>query len=297
MRILLTGASGQVGGAMQAQFAGHDVIAPNHADFDLEQVDVIAPFIERMRPQIIVNCAAYTAVDDAERNEARAAQINGVAPGIIAAAARTAGAGLIHFSTDYVFDGLARRPYRESDPCHPVNVYGRTKIQGEQAIGAVGGPHLIVRTSWVYSAGSRNFLRTMLRLGMEQTKIGVVADQTGAPTAAKVLAQIVANIVTRMGADPNEYLRRHGGIVHAACSGHTTWHGFATAIFEELRRRGHRLAVETIEPIMSAQYAAVARRPAMSLLDLSRMTQEFGIKATPWRAALAQVLDELPPPH
>ena len=293
MRILLTGASGQVGGSLKVRLSGHDVVAPDRKAFDLEQSETIVPFIDRVRPHLIINCAAYTAVDEAEQDRQRAAQINGIAPGLIAAAAKAAGAGLIHFSTDYVFDGLAKQPYRETDSCIPLNAYGRTKLQGEQAIAAAGGEYLIVRTSWIYAAAGKNFLMTMLRLGAERPSLRVVVDQTGTPTSANAVASMMAAIVTQMGDAPTQYLRQHGGVLNATCAGQTTWHGFATAIFDEARRHGMRLAVETVEPIAAAQYPTPARRPNYSVLDLTRLNREFGIAPASWRDALTEVMDRL----
>ncbi len=291
MRILLTGASGQIGGALAARLTDHDVVAPDRATLDLENSDAITNAIDQIRPHLILNCAAYTAVDDAERDAARAAQVNGVAPGLIASAAKAAGAGLIHFSTDYVFDGQSTVPYRETDTCNPLSAYGRTKLEGERAIAAAGGDYLIIRTAWVYGPKGKNFLQTMLRLGAEKPRLRVVADQTGAPTSALVLASAVERIVSQMGNKPTEYLRRHGGILHATCAGHATWHGFATAIFEEVRKRRGRLTVETVEPISTAEYPTPAHRPAYSVLDLARLNREYNIFPLHWRDALSQVMD------
>jgi dTDP-4-dehydrorhamnose reductase len=200
---------------------------------------------------------------------------------------------MIHFSTDYVFDGLAQRPYLETDTCVPINVYGKTKLHGEEQVAAAGGGYLIVRTSWIYAAGGQNFLQTMLHLGAERTRINVVDDQTGVPTSAMAVAKYVAAIVAQMTGPPRVYLRRLGGIVHAACAGQTTWHGFAMAIFEEARMRKHKLAVEVVAPIATEQYPTPARRPAYSVLDLTRLTQVFRIDPVPWRQALSKVMDSI----
>ena len=294
MRILLTGASGQVGGAIKTGLTGHhEVMVPDRSAFDLANHAMIATFIGRTQPQLIINCAAYTAVDDAERDSGLAARINGTAPEVIAKAALEAGAGLIHFSTDYVFDGASRRPYRETDACSPISSYGRTKLQGEQGVASSGVPHLIIRTSWVYGAHGKNFLLTMLRLGAERTALRVVNDQRGAPTSVNTLSSIVAAIVARMDEKPRDFLHRHGGILHAACAGETTWHGFASAIFDEARMHGFRLAVNTVEPIATSQYPTPARRPPYSVLDLNRLKQEFRLAPAPWRDALIEVMDQL----
>jgi dTDP-4-dehydrorhamnose reductase len=293
MRILLTGVSGQLGGVLRACLRDHDVIAPDRRAFDLERGAAIAPYVRALRPQLVVNCAAYTAVDQAETDCARAEAINATAPGLIAGAAREMGAGLVHFSTDYVFDGTARRPYREADPCAPLNAYGRSKLQGERNIAASGVPHLIIRTSWLYGASGRNFLTTMLRIGRERPELRVVDDQRGAPTSVDSLAATVAAIVGQMGDDPLPFLRAHGGILHAACDGETTWFGFACAIFAEARARGLPLAVQSVEPIDTAQYPTAARRPAYSVFDLGRLRTEFAVTPPPWREALARVMDQV----
>lgn len=291
MRILLTGASGQLGGALAARLTDHDVVASDRAELDLENSGAITNAIDRTRPHLILNCAAYTAVDNAERETERAEKINGIAPGLLASAAKTVGAGLIHFSTDYVFDGRGTMPYRETDVCNPLNTYGRTKLQGERAIASSGGDCLIIRTAWVYGPKGKNFLQSMLRSGATKPKLRVVADQIGAPTSVLVLASLVKEIVLRMEGKPADYLRRHGGILHATCSGETTWHGFASAIFEEAQKRGARMKVEAVEPIMTAEYPTLARRPAYSVLDLTRLNREYNIFPLPWRDALSQVMD------
>lgn len=293
MRILLTGTSGQVGSALKSHLRAYDVVAADRSVLNLEDGDEIAPFIEQVRPQIVINCAAYTAVDKAEIEPALATQINATAPGLIAAASRSVGAALIHFSTDYVFDGEKRKPYLEGDACSPINVYGHTKQLGEQAIAAAGGNFLIVRTSWLYSASGNNFLRTMLRLGNEKTEIDVVNDQTGAPTSVLALARSLAAIIAQMKEGPSEYLGKHSNLLNIACAGQTSWHGFASAIFDEVQRRGGRLSVKSVRPVTTAQFPRPARRPVYSVLDLTRMQQEFKIEPTAWRDALREVVDNL----
>jgi dTDP-4-dehydrorhamnose reductase len=288
MRILLTGASGQVGGAIKGVLQGHDVVAPTRGDFDLQQIESISSYVRKINPQLIINCAAYTAVDQAESEPDLAKLLNSAVPGLLATTAHDIGAGLIHFSTDYVFDGAAHSPYLEKDACAPLNVYGRSKLDGEQAISGVLNAHLIIRTAWVYSASGRNFLRTMLRLANEHSAIRVVDDQTGAPTSAILLAEAVAKIVELMNDAPVRYLRHHGGILNVTCRGSTTWYGFATAIFEELQKQGGPL-IEA-KPITTADYPTPARRPAYSVLDLARIKQEFSIIPLHWREDLSRVM-------
>ncbi|MGE0734877.1 MAG: dTDP-4-dehydrorhamnose reductase [Alphaproteobacteria bacterium] len=296
MRILLTGRTGQVGGALLPQLAAHDVIAPTRAEFDLRHAAELASFVARVRPELIVNCAADTAVDDAENNVARADAVNATAPGALAVAAAAVGAGMLHFSTDYVFDGTATAPYRETDACAPINAYGRSKRAGELAVQASGAAHLIVRTSWVYAASGRNFLRTMLHLFAEREVVNVVADQIGAPTPATQIGAMIAAIVGRMEAGAAAHLSRQGGILNMACRGQTSWHGFALAILDEARRRGWKLKIRELRPIASADYPTRAPRPRFSVFDLGRLEREFGLAPPDWRAALAELMDRLPAP-
>lgn len=293
MRVLLTGASGQVGGAIKSRLTEFDLLAPGRVSFDLEQDATILSCIETFRPQIVINCAAYTAVDDAERDRDRAMRVNGIAPGIIAAGARKAGAALLHLSTDYVFDGAASAPYSELSRCAPLNVYGESKLRGEQAITKTGVASLIIRTSWVYGPKGQNFLHTMLRLGAARPEIQVVNDQTGSPTSALVLADNIASILYKMAGDATAYLRRHGGILNMTCGGETTWYGFATEIFREARQRGMSLAVNDVRPISTALFERPAKRPAYSVLDLSRLQEEFAIAPVPWQQSLQTVMDQL----
>ena len=293
MRVLLTGSSGQVGGALKARLAAFDVLAPDRKSFDLERNNTIASCIEAFRPNVIVNCAAYTAVDDAERDRDRAMQVNAIAPGVMADSARKVGAALLHFSTDYVFDGKAREPYLESSICAPVNFYGETKLLGEQAIAASGIPALTIRTSWVYGPSGRNFLRTMLQLGADKHSIDVVNDQTGSPTSALFLADSIASILQAAVKAPSEYFRANCGILNMTCAGETTWHGFANEIFAEANRRGMELAVRNVRPVSTSNYPRPANRPAYSVLKLSRLQNFFGIVPVSWRDALGSVMDQL----
>ena len=292
MKILLLGKTGQLGRALAPALAPlGELVALDRAALDLTDPAAIPAAVERHRPTIVVNAAAYTAVDRAESEADLAMTVNGRAPGVLAETARQANAALIHFSTDYVFDGAASRPYREDDAPNPLNAYGRSKLDGERAVLASGAAALILRTSWLYGAGGTNFLETMLRLGRARDALAVVDDQTGAPTAVDVVADAVAAILKQAKGDPVALLRGTGGLCHLACQGATTWHGFATAIFEEGRQRGLAFAVRTVRPIPSSGYPTPARRPANSCLDLARLRERFGLETPDWRAALAVVMD------
>jgi dTDP-4-dehydrorhamnose reductase len=294
MRILLTGTTGQVGGALLGPLSMiGTVLAPNRAELDLSRPESIAAALDRLAPELIVNPAAYTAVDRAEDERALAFRINAEAPARMASWAARRGVPLIHFSTDYVFNGQGERRWREDDPTGPLSVYGASKRAGEEEIGAAAAPHLIVRTSWVYAARGANFLRTMARLAGEREELRVVADQVGAPTAARAIAEAVASIVCRGVTALPELFARSGGIVHLACHGETSWHGFAGAIIEGLRARGMALRTTRIVPIATEDYPTRARRPRNSRLDQSRLHEVFGVALPGWAEALAPELDAL----
>ena len=265
MKILLLGKTGQLGGALAAALSPlGEVVALDRAALDLADLSAIPDPVARHRPDVVVNAAAYTAVDRAESESDLAMTVNGKAPGALAEAARQAKAALIHFSTDYVFDGAASRPYREDDAPGPLNAYGRSKLEGERAVLASGAAALILRTSWLYGAGGTNFLETMLRLGRTRDELAVVDDQTGAPTSVDAVADAVAAILRQAKGDPVAMLRAKGGVCHLACQGATTWHGFASAIFEEGRKRGLAFAVRNVRAIPTRDYPTPARRPASS---------------------------------
>jgi dTDP-4-dehydrorhamnose reductase len=299
MRIVVTGVTGQVGAALLAPLrSAGEVIAADRGMLDLSKPEQLGAALDRMAPDLIVNPAAYTAVDRAEDERDLAFRVNAEAPGVLARWAAARAAPLVHFSTDYVFDGSGARPWREDDPTGPLSVYGASKLTGEAAIRMAAGPHIVIRTSWVYAPTGSNFLRTIARLAQERKELRVVADQFGAPTSAAVVAGVVSDM---LGTALRKEDRRHladrfaasGGLVHAAASGATTWHGFATAIVEGLRARGVSLAVNSIQAIPSAAYPTKARRPANSRLDLSRLRTVFGIVTPRWDEALAAELDRL----
>jgi len=278
-RILLTGIGGQVGWelARSLQPLG-EVVALDRAGFDLADPDRMRAVLRDLRPAWIVNPAAHTAVDKAESEVALATAINATAPGILAEEAKRLDALLVHYSTDYVFDGGKPTPYVETDPTCPINIYGQTKLAGEEAIRASGCRHLILRTSWVYGMRGANFLRTMLRLAQERDELRVVADQIGAPTWSRMIAETTALMLARH--------RDQAGIYHFVAGGEISWHGFAEAIVA----RGHALGLIAKTPVVhritSAEFPTPARRPANSRLDCGRLREDFGLSQPDWRTQL-----------
>jgi dTDP-4-dehydrorhamnose reductase len=292
MRILITGISGQVGGALLPLLSGQDVIACDRAMLDLTKPDRIAEALDGLSPELIVNSAAYTAVDKAEDEPEVANLVNAKAPAALASWAAAAGVPLIHFSTDYVFDGSGERPWREDNATGPLSVYGASKLAGEQAVRAASSGNLVVRTSWVYAAQGSNFLRTIARLARERKELRIVADQVGAPTSAALIADAVAAIIGT-GDSFGERAAAAQGVVHLAASGTTSWYGFATVIIEGLKRRGVTLTVEQVHPIRTDEYPTKAARPRNSRLELSRLQNVFGVTPLPWNEALELELDRL----
>jgi len=297
MRILLTGTSGQVGGALlpllERQFLQRDgrVLAPQRDAFDLSRPETLAETLDVLKPDLIVNPAAYTAVDRAEDERELAFRVNAQAPAVMAQWAARQGVPIIHLSTDYVFDGSGTAPWREDSTPYPLSVYGSSKLAGDRAIISAAPPHLIVRTSWVYAAKGSNFLNTMIRLAGEREELRVVADQIGAPTSARVIAETIAQILA--DGEPSRMFKAHSGIVNVACSGETSWHGFATAIVEQMRVRGVALACRRIAPIRTDEYPTKAKRPANSRLRLERLSQTFGIVMMPWASVLERECNHL----
>jgi dTDP-4-dehydrorhamnose reductase len=292
MRILLTGTRGQVGSALLPLLQGrHTVVAPLRDEFDLSLPDTLPAKLDAIGPDLIVNPAAYTAVDKAEDEAATAFLINGDAPRIMARWAAACGAPMVHFSTDYVFAGGGDRAWREDDPTGPLSVYGRSKLVGEDAIRKAGGPHLIVRTAWVYAAQGANFMRTMIRLAKERDSLRVVADQFGTPTSARTIASTLVQILNDSEAVLPSAFARTNGLVHLTNSGSTNWHGFASAIMDGLRSRGVTLKAGEVVPIATSDYPTKATRPANSRLDLTRLEEVFGIEPSAWQLALAEELD------
>ena len=275
--VLLLGQNGQVGHALLSRLEGFSVTATNRATLDLTRPEALREAVRALRPHAIVNAAAYTAVDKAESEPGLARQINAVAPGVLAEEAARIGALLVHYSTDYVFDGTSGLPYTEDDTPNPLNVYGQTKWEGEQAVAAAGGDHLILRTSWVYGRHGHNFLNTMLRLAGEgRTHFRVVADQVGCPTWSGTIADATVRMLEAW--QPGD---GRGGLYHLSSEGQTTWHGFAEAIFAAVGRKG--LAVE---PIPTEAYPLPAARPRYSVLSKEKLSGRWGIAVNDWCAAL-----------
>ena len=293
MKILITGAKGQVGWelARAAQPLG-EVIALDRSGADLADLEGLRRLVRRLRPDVILNAAAYTAVDKAEDDEAAALRINGEAPGVLAQEALALDALLVHYSTDYVFDGTAQWPYVESDLTAPVSVYGRSKLIGEQAIAATGGRWLVFRTSWVYAPRGGNFPRTMLRLACEREALKVVADQFGAPTGARLIADVTTQAVAR-AADESAQGRFESGIYHLTASGSTSWHGLACAVIEGARKRGWPIKADTIDGIPAEQYPTRARRPFNSRMSTAALVARFGVSLPPWEQGIELLLDDL----
>lgn len=302
IRVLVTGARGQVGGELVRELEGRaEVVAHDRATLDLADPGAIAARIREARPDVILNAAAYTAVDRAEAEEPMARAVNSLAPAVIAEEAKRAGALLVHYSTDYVFDGTKRRPYVESDATRPLNAYGRTKLEGERAVLTSGCAHLILRTSWVYGSRGSNFMLTMLRLAATKDEVRVVDDQRGAPTTSRQLARATLDVLTRgerlraIGAADVARAKEAGGLYHAAAAGETTWYGFAQAIFAAWSRRaGGGLAVPRLIPIPASEYPTAARRPAYSVLSSAKLDESFGVRLSEWREALEEALSALP---
>lgn len=292
-RVLILGGAGQLGLELQRSFAGKDpLVAVDRAVADLAVPDQLRAIVRRVQPNVIVNAAAYTAVDRAESEPELAAAVNARAPRILAEEAGAVDALLVHYSTDYVFDGAKSEPWTESDPPHPLNAYGASKLAGEAAIRQSGCRHLIFRTSWVYGPHGKNFLLTMLRLGRERDRLTVVDDQIGAPTSSLELARatkaIVDGAVSGQFGPPETW----SGLYHMTCSGSVSWCGFAQAIFDRAERllEGRRPAVV---PIPASDYPTPAQRPQNSVLSNARLQERFGVALAPWEQALDAVIARL----
>jgi dTDP-4-dehydrorhamnose reductase len=293
MRILLTGADGQIGSALRPRLEKMGaVMAPTIDELDLSGAEALAERLDRMSPSLIVNPAAYTAVDRAESDRTVAFRINADAPRVMADWAARRRIPLVHFSTDYVFDGTGHMPRREDAPTAPLSVYGASKLAGDLAVQAANGAHLIVRTSWVYAARGTNFLRTIARLASERNEIRVVADQIGAPTSSRSVADAVLAMLGPDVADLPAAFAARSGIVNVVCAGETSWHGFAVAILNGLKSRGMTFRAVNIVPITTKEFLTAAVRPANSRLDLGRLRSVFGVEMPDWQDALATELDE-----
>jgi len=294
--ILITGKNGQVGWELQRALLplGH-IVALDRQELDLSNAESIRKGIQHIRPDVIVNAAAYTMVDKAEEEQGPAMQINGIAPGILAEEARQQKALLIHYSTDYIFDGSKSTAYTEADAPGPMNVYGATKLAGEQAIQSIDGDHVILRTSWVYGSRGNNFLLTMLRLMQERENLRVVADQVGAPTWARLIAGATALIV-KQSLSERQQKTFESGLYHLTSSGQTSWYGFAEKIREIVQQQNKKdvLKIENITPVSSEEYPTPAKRPRNSRMAISKLQQKYNLSMPGWDAALELCLDDLP---
>ncbi|MHB8727685.1 MAG: dTDP-4-dehydrorhamnose reductase [Sulfuricaulis sp.] len=292
-RILLTGKNGQVGWELQRTLATlGDVIALDRHGLDLADPDSIRRVVREIKPYLIVNAAAYTAVDKAEEEPDLAMVINGIAPGILAEEAKKLGAALIHYSTDYVFDGNKDGPYTEDDAPNPLNVYGKTKLAGEQAIRAVGAPHLIFRTSWVYGMRGKNFLLTILRLAKERDELRIVNDQIGAPTWCRMVAETTAQVVVQLSCPQAEgWSEGTSGIYHLTAADQTSWFGFAKAILNHVSRPA-AVRLPRLTPVTTQEYPTPAKRPRNSVLSNTRLRQRFGLWLPGWEIGLRLSVEE-----
>ncbi|MZH02510.1 MAG: dTDP-4-dehydrorhamnose reductase [Nitrospinae bacterium] len=293
MKILLTGKNGQVGWELNRSLSSLGAIfAMDRNDMDLSKPETLGPIIQDIRPDIIINAAAYTAVDKAESEPELAMTVNGVAPRVIAEESKKVGASMIHYSTDYVFDGKALQPYKEEDSTSPLSVYGKSKLAGEQAVAQTGIPHIILRTGWVYSLRGGNFLLTMQKLAQTNKQIKVVGDQTGAPTWARAISEGTVYILKQSlkGSTTNPSTLSHSGIFHMTCGGETSWFGFAKKILEisKLIECTKVISIPTIE------YPTPAVRPRFSLLSNRKLQQVFHYEMPTWQNALQECLNSKP---
>jgi dTDP-4-dehydrorhamnose reductase len=306
-RILLTGKNGQVGSELAKLLPRlGEITALDRQALDLSNIHDLRQTIQKVRPSLIVNAAAYTAVDRAEKEETLAHAINAVAPAVMAEEAKRIGAAVVHYSTDYVFDGTKRTPYTEDDPTNPLSAYGRTKLAGEEAIRATGIPHLIFRTAWVYATSGKNFLLTILRLATEREELRIVSDQFGAPTSSREIASATTRVLVDLLRKGGSSLPEITGTYNMTASGETTWHEFATTVIEDCSQlprdlpwfaaaTGNRpLIAKRVIPITTADYPTPARRPAYSVLSNARFAATFGFTLPAWRTQLASALQASP---
>jgi dTDP-4-dehydrorhamnose reductase len=294
VKLLLFGKAGQVGWELQRALSPlGEIVALDRAGAgglcgDFTHPEGLADTVRQLAPDVIVNAAAYTAVDKAESEPELARTVNARAPGVLARAADSINAWLVHYSTDYVFHGGGTEAWREEDPTAPLNVYGLTKLEGEQAIRALGGRHIILRTSWVYGARGNNFAKTMLRLARERDRLTVIDDQIGAPTGADLLADVTAHLIRTARQRPEV-----GGLYHLAAAGETSWHGYARFVLDFARESGVQLKADAIAPVPSSAFPTAARRPHNSRLDTTRLRKMFGLTLPHWQTGVARMLTEI----
>jgi dTDP-4-dehydrorhamnose reductase len=293
LKILITGKDGQLGWELQRSLAGlGDIVATGRQELDLSDPTGIRQLVRSIRPDVVLNTAAYNAVDRAESEPDIAFKVNAVAPGLLAEECRDLGALLIHFSTDYVFDGKKTTPYSEEDEPAPLSVYGRSKLGGEQAVRAAKGRALIFRTAWLYSDHGDNFVRTMRRLARQRSELSVVNDQTGSPTWVRSLSEALAKICGMAASPKGSEIATGSAVYHATCTGGTTRYDFVRAILDDLARKAPKETIARLTPISSADYPAQARRPAYSVLSNAKLEREFGVRLPDWRSAFAQFVGE-----
>jgi dTDP-4-dehydrorhamnose reductase len=296
VKILLLGKNGQVGWELQRTLAPLGEVVALDQDGgeglvgDLTDETGLRATVAAISPDVIVNAAAYTAVDQAENEPELAHRINAVALEVLAGEAAARGIWLVHYSTDYVFDGSGERPWRENDSPGPLSIYGASKLAGEEAIRASNCRHLILRTSWVYGARGSNFVRTMLRLAAERDHLTVVSDQVGAPTGADLVADATAHLVRSVLTEPVDH---PGGLYHLAAAGETSWHAYASFVIEEARRQGAALNVKEVVPILSADWPSPAVRPLNSRLDTARLRTDFGLQLPDWKPGVARLVQQV----
>ena len=297
LKILLFGANGQVGWELQRSMSplGEVVALNRHSTElcgDLADLKGISDTVRRVAPDVIVNAGAYTAVDKAESDAETAQIVNSAAPGVLAEAASAVGAWLVHYSTDYVFDGSGSKPWVETDPTGPLNVYGKTKLEGEQRIASHCARHLILRTSWVYAARGGNFAKTMLRLVKERDRLAVVSDQFGAPTGADLLADVTAHMVRSVLLGTSDRL---AGTYHVAAAGDTSWHGYARFVVEYAAKAGLALkaSAATVDPVPTSAFPAPTARPHNSRLNTAKLQSSFGLQLPAWHSGVARMVTEI----
>lgn len=294
MRILITGAAGQIGQALIQELSSKaDLISATRSELDLAHSGYVAEQLCHLKPDVIINAGAYTAVDNAEGESDQAFAVNALGVGALGNWAKGAGIPLVHFSTDYVFDGSASVPYGEDDAVNPLSIYGKSKVEGEKLLLESGAECLIIRTTWVYSSIGKNFLNTVLRLASEKQELGIVADQFGTPTSAAQIARFVGSFLEDGSLSLSELFKQSGHVVHFTATGSTTWHGFANEIVSGAKRRGFAIKATTVKPISTIEYKTLPVRPKYSRLSLERLHRVFVYTPDHWQIALDRELDLL----